>query len=162
MAALPRLAIFALLAAAMVGAVGYYQQRDIPRDQAQPLAGQSLSGEFLDLQQMTARGPVLVYFWASWCPYCRLVSPAVSDLSVEHQVISVAMQSGSDEELREYLTSGSLHFPTISDPAGILSSAWGVRVTPTIVIVNSRGEVSWVTSGTTSKWGLQLRLMLTD
>jgi len=162
MAVLRRLAAFALLATMVMGAVGYYQQRDIPRDRAPPLAGQSLNGKFLDLQQMTARGPVLVYFWATWCPYCRLVSPAVSDLSHDHQVISVAMQSGSDEELREYLAGRDLHFPSINDPAAALSGAWGVRVTPTIVIVDSRGEVRWVTSGTTSKLGLQLRLMLTD
>ena len=153
---------FALLATVVAGAVAYYQQRDIPSEQAPRLAGESLNGELLDLQQMTARGPVLIYFWATWCGYCRTVSPAISDLAQEHQVVSVAMQSGSDAELREYLARQALEFPTINDASGALSANWGVRVTPSIVIVDSRGDVSWVTSGVTSKLGLQLRLALTD
>ncbi|WP_250459924.1 protein disulfide oxidoreductase [Microbulbifer litoralis] len=161
-AVLGKLAGFVLLAALLLGAVGYYQQRDIPREQAPPLAGSTLQGRAVDLQRMTAGGPVLIYFWATWCPYCRVVSPAISDLGRDHQVISVAMQSGSDPELRAYLQRHGLAWPTLNDASGALSRRWGVRVTPTIVIVDSRGEVRWVTSGTTSKWGLQLRLALTD
>ncbi|MCX2784219.1 protein disulfide oxidoreductase [Microbulbifer thermotolerans] len=153
---------FAFIAVLAVGAVAYYQQRDIPREQAPPLSGMSLDGSLLDLHQATSQGPVLIYFWASWCGYCRVVSPVVSDLSQDHQVITVAMQSGSDEELAEYLARRDLQFPTINDPNGALSHAWGVRVTPTIVIVGSDGRVAWVTSGATSKWGLQFRLTLTD
>ncbi|MFC6634935.1 protein disulfide oxidoreductase [Microbulbifer taiwanensis] len=153
---------FALLAILVVSAVAYYQQRDIPRDMAPALAGRSLQGDVLDLQQLAKQGPVLVYFWATWCGYCRAVSPAISDLARDHQVIAVALQSGSDAELADYLSSHSLQFPTISDPSGFLSRAWGVRVTPSIVIVDSDGRVAWVTSGATSKWGLRLRLALTD
>lgn len=153
---------FALLATLVVSAVAHYQQRDIPSEQAPPLAGQSLNGELLDLQEMTVRGPVLIYFWATWCGYCRAVSPTISGLAREHQVVSVAMQSGSDAELREYLARQALEFPTINDASGALSASWGVRVTPSIVIVDSHGDVSWVTSGVTSKLGLQLRLALTD
>jgi thiol-disulfide isomerase/thioredoxin len=161
-AALRKLAGFVLMAVLIASAVGYYQQRDIPTEKAPPLAGRSLEGKYLDLQQMTARGPVLIYFWATWCPYCRVVSPAIADLATDHQAISVAMQSGSDSEVVQYLQRNDLQFPTINDPDGALSNSWGIRVTPTIVIVDSSGNVSWVTSGATSKWGLKLRLMLTD
>lgn len=161
-AALRKLVGFCLLAALVVGAVGYYQQRDMPSDQAPPLVGRSLEGSVLDLQQMSPQGPVLIYFWATWCPYCRVVSPAVSDLAREYQVITVAMQSGSDTELEEYLEEKELQFPTINDPSGALSASWGVRVTPTIVIVDSSGKIAWVTSGTTSKMGLKLRLSMTE
>ncbi len=156
------LAGFALLAILAVSAVGLYQQRDIPREQAPPLAGQSIGGQVLDLQQMASDGPVLVYFWATWCGYCRVVSPAIADLAGEHRVITVALQSGSAETVSHYLRENDLQFPTINDPSGTISAAWGVRVTPTIVIVDSRGEVAWVTSGTTTKWGLQWRLAMTD
>lgn len=161
-AALGKLAGFLLLAAVIVGAVGYYQQRGIPTEQAPPLSDTTLAGRAVDLHRMTADGPVLIYFWATWCPYCRVVSPVISDLARDHQVISVAMQSGDGDELRGYLRDHELQFPTINDPAGALSGRWGVRVTPTIVIVDSSGDVRWVTSGATSKWGLQLRLALTD
>lgn len=161
-AAVRRLAGYGLLAALLVTGVAYYQQRDIPRDLAPALAGRSIDGRALDLREMTQQGPVLIYFWATWCGYCRLVSPAVSELSSEHQVISVALQSGGDGELIEYQRKHALDFPTINDPSGALSHAWGVRVTPTVVIVDREGRVSRVTSGITSKLGLQLRLSLAE
>ncbi|PCO04600.1 protein disulfide oxidoreductase [Microbulbifer flavimaris] len=146
----------------MVTAVGLYQQRDIPRDRLPPLMGTTISGEAVDLAGLTERGPVLLYFWATWCGYCRIVSPMVDELASENQILTVALQSGSDAELEQYLGGKSWSFPTLNDPVGSLSGSWGVRVTPTIVIVDSDGEVAWVTSGTTSKWGLKLRLALTN
>ncbi|WP_444944957.1 protein disulfide oxidoreductase [Microbulbifer sp. ZKSA006] len=153
--------IFILLAVMMVTAVGYFQQREVPRDQVPLLEGHSLNGELIDLKQMYPKGPVLIYFWATWCPYCRIVSPAVTELSWDHQVIGVAMQSGGEASVAAYMRDHDINFPSINDPQGILSAQWGVKVTPTLLIVGTDGQVAWVTSGATSKLGLQLRLKMT-
>ncbi|WP_346839161.1 protein disulfide oxidoreductase [Microbulbifer sp. SAOS-129_SWC] len=156
------LAGFALLAIIVASGVAYYQQRDVPKDRAPAFAARTLDGDLLDLQQMTADGPVLLYFWATWCGYCRVVSPVIDDLAGDYQVISVALQSGDRAQVEKYLEDKMLDFPTVNDPAGAISHAWGVRVTPTIVIVGSDGKVSWVTSGTTTRWGLEARLAMTE
>ncbi|GAA5524972.1 thiol-disulfide oxidoreductase ResA [Microbulbifer aestuariivivens] len=152
---------FLLMAGVLTTAMGLYQQRDIPRQQLPPLVGELLDGRRIDVAKLAEEGPVLVYFWATWCAYCRLVSPAVADLALSNRVVTVAMQSGDRTTVQQYLSSKDWSFPSINDPAGNLSRAWGIRVTPTIIILNSAGEVAWVTSGTTSKWGLQLRLAFT-
>ncbi|WP_445354981.1 protein disulfide oxidoreductase [Microbulbifer sp. EKSA008] len=153
--------IFITLAVLMVTAVGYFHQRDIPENQAPQLEGQSLQGNLIDLKQMYSKGPVLIYFWATWCPYCRIVSPAVTDLSRDYQVVGVAMQSGTEEVVTEYMRNHKLAFPSLNDPYGVLSAQWGVKVTPTLLIVDTDGRVAWVTTGATSKLGLQLRLKMT-
>jgi thiol-disulfide isomerase/thioredoxin len=149
---------YVLLAAMMIGAVGYYQQRNIASGTAPPLLGETLDGEPVDLWSLTARGPVLIYFWASWCGYCRAVSPAIDELAHEHQVLTVALQSGSEEEVAGYLERHGWSFTTINDPEGRIFAEWGGAVTPTIIIVNSSGEIHSVTTGITSKWGLLFRL----
>ncbi|QKX15665.1 protein disulfide oxidoreductase [Microbulbifer sp. YPW1] len=156
------LAKFLLLAVLVVSAVSWYHSRNMPKGQAPQLLQQTIDGQFIDLQAMTEEGPVLIYFWATWCGFCRMVSPAVSDLSDGYQVISVALQSGSPEEVAAYQQKHGLNFPTINDPSGALSNRWGLRVTPTIAIVNRQGEVSTVTSGMTSRWGLTARMWLAD
>ena len=153
---------FLLLAILVVSAVSWYHSRNMPKGEALPIQNTDISGKPVDLLSMTENGPVLIYFWATWCGYCRAVSPAVSDLAAEHQVITVALQSGSDDEVAAYQQKHELNFSTINDPSGAISSSWGLKVTPTIVIVDREGKVSAVTSGMTSKWGLKARLWLAD
>ncbi|WP_066966295.1 protein disulfide oxidoreductase [Microbulbifer sp. Q7] len=156
------LAKFVVLAAIIVSSVSWYHSRNMPKGQAPELLAPDINGLPVSLQKMTQQGPVLIYFWATWCGYCRVVSPAVSDLASEHQVITIALQSGTPEEVATYQQQHSLKFRTINDPSGALSNSWGLQVTPSIAIVDTEGKVSAVTSGMTSKWGLKARLWLAD
>nr|WP_277610955.1 protein disulfide oxidoreductase [Microbulbifer celer] len=122
----------------------------------------SIAGDPIDLHTMAENGPVLIYFWATWCGYCRVVSPAVSDIARDHQVITVALQSGNADEVAAYQQQHNLNFTTLNDPSGQLSNSWGLQVTPTVLIVDREGKVSWVTSGLTSKWGMLVRLWMAD
>ncbi|TLM76956.1 protein disulfide oxidoreductase [Microbulbifer harenosus] len=153
---------FVLFAAAIVSVVSWYHSRNMPKGAAPELVATDIQGQAVNLQAMTEDGPVLIYFWATWCGYCRVVSPAVSDLADQHQVITIALQSGSADEVAAYQLKHQLEFRTINDPQGALSASWGLQVTPTIAIIDREGRVSAVTSGMTSKWGLKARLWLAD
>ncbi|HEY8567565.1 redoxin domain-containing protein, partial [Microbulbifer sp.] len=116
------LAKFLLLAAVVVSAVSWYHSRNMPKGIAPELTATDIEGQPLNLQAMAEDGPVLIYFWATWCGYCRAVSPAISDLSEKHQVITIALQSGSAEEVVTYQQKHQLKFRTINDPTGALSN----------------------------------------
>ncbi|QIL88434.1 redoxin domain-containing protein [Microbulbifer sp. SH-1] len=153
---------FVLFAAAIVSVVSWYHSRNMPKGTAPALVAPDINGLPINLQAMTSKGPVLVYFWATWCGYCRVVSPAVSELAEDHQVITIALQSGTPEEVATYQQQHNLNFRTINDPQGALSASWGLQVTPTVAIIDREGRVSAVTSGMSSKWGLKARLWLAD
>lgn len=104
--------------------------------------------------------PTVLYVWAEWCGYCRHTSPSIERLQRSGQrVLTVAMQSGDDAQVHDYLRKQGWSFPVVNDPDGSISQALGVRVTPTIAIV-SDGRMRLATSGWTSYWGLRARLWL--
>ena len=136
-----------------------YQTRNIP-EIAPALYAQLISGESVELSQMRKSAPVLIYFWASWCPICSYTSSTVTELSREYQVITIALSSGSEEQVLSYLQENKYYFPVINDPDGIISQKWGVFATPSLFIINSHGEISSATTGISSALGLKFRLWL--
>lgn len=117
----------------------------------------SINGSHYDLAALSADGPVLVYFWATWCPVCQLTSPLMSTFSHDYPVISIAMRSGEDEKLQQYITAKGYEFSVINDMHGQLTAPWHIGVTPTIAIVVN-GKIVSVTSGVTTSMGLRARL----
>ena len=118
-----------------------------------------LDGNRIDLFQMSQAEPVLVYFWASWCPVCRAVSPAVSALRDDHAVVTVALSSGSREQVLSFAREHDLGFVIVNDPGGDIGRTWNVRGTPTIAVLY-RGRITSMTSGITTPPGISMRLWL--
>lgn len=105
---------------------------------------------------------MLVYFWGTWCGYCRYTSPAINDLAKEsYPVVSIALRSGSEKEVEDYLAKHDYRFTTVNDPQGTIAQKWQVNVTPTIIILN-KGKMDFATTGWTSYWGLKVRLFFTE
>jgi thiol-disulfide isomerase/thioredoxin len=118
-----------------------------------------INGAHIDLFQMSQQEPVLLYFWATWCPVCKAVSPAVEALRDDYAVVTVALSSGSWEEVRSYASEHGLGFRIVNDPGGDIASTWNVRGTPTIAVLYE-GQITSITSGITTPPGLSMRLWL--
>jgi peroxiredoxin len=161
--ALPRWRIWvergawALLAAAIYFGVRFYQQRTLIEGPAPALQATLLDGQAMDLTGLRSQ-PVLVYFWATWCPVCRLEQGSIESVANDYRVVAVAMQSGSPAEVASYVHEHRLRVPVINDPGGAISAAWGVRATPTSFIIDRHGQIRFREVGYTSEIGLRLRL----
>lgn len=118
-----------------------------------------LNGSVIDLYQMSQAEPVLLYFWASWCPVCKPVSPAVDALRDDYPVVTVALSSGSRERVLAFAREHDLGFRIVNDTDGDIARAWNVRGTPTIAVLY-QGRVTSMTSGITTPPGISLRLWL--
>lgn len=131
-----------------------------PNFAQQPL--QTISGHNSTLAQFSQNRVAVLYFWGSWCGVCKYTSPTVEKLRINGiPVLSVALSSGSDEEVRQYLRQHHFQFDTINDPNSSLSKQWRVAVTPTIVLLKN-GKILHSTSGISSYWGLRMRIGLSD
>lgn len=138
-----------------------WQQRDIASGAAPALQGMLLDGKPLGMSSVQAGKPVLVHFWATWCPICKTEQGTIEALAGEHfNVITVAMQSGSSESVAKFMAEQKLSFPVLNDPDGATSATWGVHAVPASFIVDSDGRIRFVEIGFTTEIGLRLRLWL--
>jgi thiol-disulfide isomerase/thioredoxin len=138
-----------------------WQTRNLVEGSAPALSGQTLQGAWFNLDDRPQR-PVLIHFWADWCPVCKLERGAIESLSKDYPVVSVAMHSGSNSEVSRLIEQDQLRFPVINDPQGRLAMAWRVRGVPTSYIVGSDGNVVFSSVGYTFPMTLRLRLWLAE
>ncbi|NCA71837.1 MAG: protein disulfide oxidoreductase [Sphingobacteriia bacterium] len=143
----------------IVVGVDWWKSRPLAAGTAPPLAGMTLDGTWRDLAAPRDQ-PALVYFWASWCPLCKMTNGAVAAIARDHPVLSVAMQSGGPAELSALMRESGLDLPVIADPDGSLASRWGVVGVPTAFVVDPNGAIRAATVGLSSETGLRLRLWL--
>lgn len=95
--------LFMLISAA----VDWYRRPVQPEPQAYHLV--NLEGQSFSLAERSQKKPVILYFWGTWCPICTLTSPNMQKLvEAGIPVISVAMQSGDDATVRQYLAEQGL------------------------------------------------------
>lgn len=145
----------------VITAITLYQQRDMTTGAAPTLSNSTLISAINSTETIDySKGPTLVYFWGSWCPVCKTTSPSVSTLADEgdYQIISIALSSGSHEDIQGYQKEHGYNFKTINDDNGEMSKQWGVAVTPSIFYINQEGEITAISTGMTSLWGMKFRL----
>lgn len=135
--------------------------KDAIRGPAPSLHWTEADGRPMSLDTLRGR-PLLIYFWATWCPVCRLEQAAIDALMRNHQALTIAMQSGSEAELRAWLAKEGLNWPLLADSDASQARRWGVKGVPTFFILSPKGEILFVSRGLTSPWGLKFRLWLAN
>lgn len=149
-----------ILFVALYLAVRPFMQGDVIEGHAPTLKLESLSGEVLDLQAMNAQGePVLIHIWATWCPICTFSRDGIENIAADHKVISIATQSGDDEQLLNYAKEHQMNTSLIvNDLDGAIAKQFGAKGVPADFVIAPDGNIEFVEVGVTSSIGLRLRL----
>ncbi len=155
-----RYAVEALLFVVIVAAIRTWQQRDMASGTAPPLQSTTLAGLPYQLPLHPAK-PVLVHFWATWCPICRTEQGTIDAIARDYpNTITVAMQSGTQQEVMRHMREQGITFAVLNDADGSISHAWGVNAVPASFIISPDGKIRFIEVGYTSSIGLKLRLWL--
>jgi peroxiredoxin len=149
-----------LIVIVIILGVRTWQQRDMVKGMAPPLVGQLLDGKPFVLPVKPTQ-PILVHFWATWCPICKAEQGGIASLAYDHtNVITVAMQSGNASAVQQFMNEQAISFPVINDAEGQLSALWGVSAVPASFVIDTDGKIRHVEVGYTTSWGLRFRLWL--
>ena len=136
-----------------------WQTRNAASGTAPALEARTINGEAYQLG--SSGETTIVHFWATWCPVCEFEDGNFELVSRSYAVITVAMSSGSDNEIRRYLDKNELNFKVINDDSGEITTAWGVRGVPMTFFVDGKGNIRFTEMGYTTTLGLWIRGWLT-
>ena len=150
-----------IVLAVFLGIRAYLTQGSIKAGPAPDFNGVLLDGSEFHLKDLRGK-PVLIHFWATWCKICALNGVYNRKLENDLQVITVAMESGSQQGIRDEMKERGLSFPVFVDGLGKLANLYHVKGVPTNYIIDAKGNIEYVEVGYTTGWGLRLRMWLTS
>jgi len=137
----------------------FWQTRNAISGTAPAINATLLDGRLVALSDFRGK-PVLVHFWASWCPICRFTHPSIDNIAEDYAVLTVASMSGDAEAVSEYVREQGIVTPVIVDEQGDWARLYGVKGFPSSFIIGPDGEITDIEIGYSSYWGLRLRLLL--
>ncbi|MEQ8269397.1 protein disulfide oxidoreductase [Algiphilus sp.] len=150
-----------LIVVLIIVGVRLWMQRGMVDGAAPEIAASTIDGTPVLLSQY-ADGPVLVHFWATWCPVCGLTQPGIDRLAEDRPVLTVALRSGTVEQVQRHMQREDLQHPVILDPDGAIAARFGVQGVPASFIIDHRGRIRFRNTGLTPAWELRLRMAWMD
>ncbi|NOQ46698.1 MAG: redoxin domain-containing protein [Desulfobulbaceae bacterium] len=106
-----------------------------------------MDGKTVDLKDSIGKKPIMLIFWASWCPNCKTEVPKVNEQvgkyaakGMEFIGINVGVND-SETRARSFMDKTGMNYPVIFDKTGKLSQQYRVQGVPTIIIADKKGTV---------------------
>ncbi len=111
----------------------------------------SLEGKKISLSQLKGK-PVILNFWATWCPPCKLEMPAVAKVYAKSGEKGFAVLTVNQQEdkqtIEKFIKENGYTLPIVLDTAGEVADLYRVTGIPTTVFINSQGIVTDIHTGT--------------
>ena len=134
-----------------------YNTRGTPVGVAPDISGVLLDGRPASLKSMRG-SPVLVHFWATWCPICAMEQSSIDAIAEDYPVLAVAMDEATPAQIRAYMEDKGVDYPVIHDPDSRIARQYAIRGVPASFVIDAEGNIRFVEVGYTTGIGLRLRL----
>ncbi|UFJ40791.1 TlpA family protein disulfide reductase [Brevibacillus humidisoli] len=114
-----------------------------------------LNGRLTRLEGYTGQ-PLLLNFWATWCPPCQTETPDLIDLAEKYQGqvgfigLNVTVKD-SIEQVHRFAKQYGVNYPILLDEEGIVSKQYQVGVLPTTFVINGDGVIVYKKIGAVTK-----------
>ena len=116
-----------------------------------------IGGNTIRLSDMRGK-PVVLNFWASWCPPCRIEMPdfdkVYKEVGNDVQFVMLCLVDGRQETVERgsaYITEQGFSFPVYFDTKQEGAYAYGIRSIPTTLFIDSNGYIAAGVQGAISE-----------
>lgn len=113
---------------------------------------EDLEGNPVDLGEVIGKRPVLIEFWATWCPLCKELQPRFDAAQaryggeVEFLVIAVAVNQ-SKRSITRHLAANPMTGRILWDTSGRATRAFMAPTTSYVVVLDAEGRVVYTGVG---------------
>ena len=117
-----------------------------------PVTIQDLDGRPANLGAMIGKKPLLIEFWATWCPLCAALMPRLDSAYSRHKntvdfvAVAVAVNE-SPASVKRHLARQPQSFPFLWDANGGAVRAFQAPSTSYIVLLDGKGKVVYTGVG---------------
>jgi peroxiredoxin len=126
---------------------------------------QSLDGQTVSLGDFRGK-PVLLNFWATWCPPCRAEMPFLQEIYEDKEwsekgLVILTIDIGEDPSVvKEFMESYDLSFPVLLDTDQDVALEYNIRAIPTTFFIDKDGIIQDIKVGAfSSKTEIERRLI---
>ncbi|MFK5970675.1 MAG: TlpA disulfide reductase family protein [Candidatus Marithrix sp.] len=89
--------------------------------------------------------PVIINFWATWCPPCRTELPSMNRAFTKIKTEGIAMIAvnvGENEDtIFSFMGNYPINFTVLRDESGKIINQWPIKGLPTTFILNPEGKL---------------------
>lgn len=121
-----------------------------PRPAAPDFTLSGPHGELYRFSDMRGK-PIIVNFWATWCPPCRAEMPSLQrawEAVEEEGILILAINVGEDAAtVREFLAEVPVDFPLPLDTDSEVTQGWPLKGLPTTFVVDPDGRLAYRAEG---------------
>ena len=106
---------------------------------------QDLKGKTYTLTGYKDKHSVVLFFWTTWCPFCRQELKAINDLYPQLQkdgleILAIDVEESANT-LERFLQRYALFIPVLLDRNAAVARDYDVMGVPTVFIVNKEGHI---------------------
>ncbi len=105
-------------------------------------------GEEVSLAQFIGKKPVLLAFWATWCPSCNEAVPEINRMHSEPptnknlQILALDFME-SPKKVDAFIAKKKVTYPVLLDRRGIVAKKYGVVGIPTYILIDREGGIAY-------------------
>jgi peroxiredoxin len=112
--------------------------------QAADIILKDLGGQTVNLSSYTGK-PVVLFFWTTWCPYCRQelkkLNQQYSQITKEGIIILGVNVNEPDYKVQRFFKDYQLNLKILLDKNGSLADKYGLIGVPTYIFLDKTGKV---------------------
>ena len=114
-------------------------------EMAPGFALKDLQGNTVTLSSYKGTQPVLLMFWTTWCPFCRMGLKNVSGRAAQLKdadLAFIAVDTGEDlAKVKDFIEKNKYTFTVVLDEDGMVSSHYHLIGVPTYVLIGKDGGI---------------------